>query len=159
MNSIIKKMHELERIINYSFHNIDFLKDAMDATKIKPSDEYKNDAMAALGDAILKMLLTEILYKKGVRDKREITDAKTIYETNRSHHTLAKVENTGIIKYAYNQYGFYDEVGKENSVRSGKDHFPYIEAIVCAIYLDSNIDETRSWIINWLVPHINKMKK
>ena len=33
-----------------------------------------------------------------------------------------------------------------------KGHDPYIEAIVGAVFYDSNYDTTKRWILKWLLP-------
>lgn len=62
---IISKMQELSYLIDYESSNISISKDAMHCQIIhKPGDgenrkNYTNDNYATLGDALLKLILTE----------------------------------------------------------------------------------------------------
>ena len=38
-------------------------------------------------------------------------------------------------------------------------HDQYIEAIIAAIYYDSNYDTVKEWISKWLFPLLNKYKE
>ena len=76
---IEKEMHELETKLGYIFHNISFLADAMKSQKLEklPGDgdnqkEYSNEALAFLGDSIIKFLIAKFLYEdKAGENKRK----------------------------------------------------------------------------------------
>ena len=78
------KMHELEKIINYKFNDINLLCEALKAKKIvdivfksKNHKEYSNDKLALVGDTILKFVLAEYLYKdQSLKTKEDITNKK-----------------------------------------------------------------------------------
>ena len=58
----------------------------------------------------------------------------------------------GLIGYAYNAKHFQadsDVPDHEKIVNNGRD--PYIEAIVGAVFYDSNYDTTKRWILKWLL--------
>lgn len=46
--------------------------------------------------------------------------------------------------------GYSDVPDYEKVVNKGRD--PYIEAIVGAVFYDSNYDTTKRWILKWLLP-------
>lgn len=80
---IEKNMQELEKKIKYHFKDISLLARAMGAIKIEIPDqgknnkEYANSGLATLGDAILKAVLTDILYRSyGIQTKGQLTAKK-----------------------------------------------------------------------------------
>lgn len=161
---IEKEMRELELRIHYHFNEISWLSKAMGSIKIevpgqgKNGSEYSNEGLATVGDTILKAVIADKLYRNdGVRTKGELTVKKSDLENNDSMHQL--MLNEGIINYAYNDLHFYkdDNIPDHEKVVC-KEHDPYVEAIVGAIYFDSNFDTTRRWILKWLLPLLEKYK-
>lgn len=158
---IEEKMHELEKIINYKFNDINLLCEALKAKKIvgivfksKKHKEYSNDKLALVGDTILKFVLAEYLYKdQSLKTKEDITNKKSKLESNKTLHKIFIGENWR--RFAYNDDNFYDESPKENRV-SCKQHNQYIEAIIAAIYYDSSFDNVKHWILYFLYPLLKK---
>ena len=150
---IEEKMKELAHMLDYEYCDISWLKRSMYAKKIeKKGDDgknrknYENDALATLGDSILKFILTEYFFDK-VQDKKYITDEKKKIEDN---DTLFKLSNQlKIYEFAYNDKYFYGESPKEDKV-SNKKHNSYIEAIIGAIYKDKGFAYTKEWVIKLL---------
>lgn len=159
---ITDKMNEFQKKINYYFENIDNLKKAMRVVKIKPENrskkclEYTNSALATVGDAFLKAVLSDYFYSsKGIKSKGDLTDSKSILESNKTLHSLVMSE--GWIYYAYNEYGFFgDENIEEHLKVKSTKHDPYVEAIIGAIYYDSNYETLKKWIIDILLPLLEK---
>jgi dsRNA-specific ribonuclease len=155
------KMYKLEEFIGYRFSNLSLLADAMNANLLekkggKNNKEYSNDAIACLGDTIIKFLITEHFYRKGKR-KGDITIEKTRLEKNEVFHEIA--DEYDILKYAYNDKHFADEdnIPKNEKVRSER-HDPYIEAIAAAIYLDGGWEKVSKWFEAWLLPKLEQHK-
>ncbi len=154
-----QQLHKLELEIHYSFRQISWLKKAMSAISVEVSGEgknhkeYENEGLATVGDTILKTYLADKIYRSGITTKGMITTEKEKYENN---DILFRVINDlGWIKYAYNERFFYEESPLENRV-SNPNHSPYIEAIIGAIYYDSNMDTVRRWIGRILMPILAK---
>lgn len=125
----------------------------------KNASEYANEGLATVGDAILKAVIADNLYRRNIKTKGEITVTKSALENNSAMHKIMFGE--GLIVYAYNGSHFYKDpnIPKHEQVRCSKKHNPYVEAIVAAVYYDSNNYEiTRSWICRWLLPLLNKYK-
>ena len=145
-------MIELSKLINYEPSNISFLQEAMHCQIMHKYGDgvnrknYTNDSYATLGDTILKFILTEYLFDKGY-DKDEITHKKEPLERNSTLYGLC--EKSGIFKYAYNDYYFYDNAPPENRVPHPA-HEVYIEAIIAAIYKDRGLDYCKEWVISFL---------
>lgn len=89
---IESKMHELEKIICYKFKDINYLCDAMKAIKNKDSDDYTNDRLVIVGDALLDFIIIDMLYKQHKDYTKEmITDEKKSLVNNTvQHHFLTK---------------------------------------------------------------------
>lgn len=72
------KMTELQEKIGYQFSDINWLSAAMKSEKIevrnvsKNHKEYTNEGLATVGDAVLKAVISDFLYKGGVTRKGEI---------------------------------------------------------------------------------------
>ncbi len=159
------KMHELEKIINYKFNNINLLCEAMNATKIKyenagkNNDTYVNDGLALVGDTILKFVLSDKIFSEETKIKGEITKSKEKLENNYNLYNVSKC--LGVIYYLYNvsneKIHFYGDknVPEHETVCCGK-HDASIEAIIAAIYYDSSFDNAKYWILYFLYPLLKK---
>lgn len=161
---IKENMLELEEKIDYHFKDISLLARAMGAIKIEISDqgknnkEYANSGLATLGDAILKAVLTDILYRSyGIQTKGQLTSKKSELENSIVLHNIMGREK--LIDYAFNRKHFYKDKGiPDNEKVVNNNHDQYIEAIVAAIYYDSNYDKVKEWISKWLFPLLVKYK-
>ena len=161
---IEKEMRELELKLHYHFNDISWLAKAMGSIKIevtgrgKNGSEYSNEGLATVGDTILKSVIADKLYRDGIRTKGEITVKKSDLENNSAMYRMMLSE--GLIDYSYNELHFYkDPQIPDHEKVVCKEHDPYVEAIVGAVYYDSNYDTTRRWILKWLLPLLEKYKQ
>ena len=161
---IEKEMHELETKLEYTFHDISLLAEAMRSQKLEklPDDgknqkEYSNEALAFLGDTIIKFLIAEYLYGDG-NNKRKgaMTDKKSRLEKNPTMHNIMIKEE--LISYAYNDMYFVMDNPPDHLKVATKEHDPYIEAITAAIYKDGGWEAVTLWFKNWLLPRLEKYK-
>lgn len=103
---VYQKMRELEIKIHYHFNDIAWLSKAMRSEKIEVSgegknhSEYTNDGLATIGDTVLKSVIADYLYRKGITTKGEITQIKSKLENNEVMHNI--MLKCGLIGYAYN---------------------------------------------------------
>ena len=160
------RMEELQGKINYTFKNIDLLKQAMCSIRLqrtqydgKNNKEYTNEALALVGDTLLKTfianrLYTKILDKGNYPRKGYITILKAKLESNKIYHKI--MQDEGLWIYAYNEYYFADQPCMDHERVRSNDHDPYIEAITAAIFYDSDFYETQKWFNDWLFPLIKK---
>lgn len=160
------KMHELEKIINYKFNDINLLCEAMNATKIKyenagkNNETYVNEGLALVGDTILKFVLSDKIFNEETKIKGEITKSKEKLENNHNLYNVSKC--LGVIYYLYNvsneKIHFYGDknVPEHETVCCGK-HDASIEAIIAAIYYDSSFDNIKCWILYFLYPLLVKI--
>ena len=149
------KMIELSKLINYTYNDLSCLENAMHCQIIhkdgdgKNRKNYTNDRYATLGDSILKFILTEYLFNKGF-DKADITQKKQTLEDNTTLFNLCN--ESGIFKYAYNDFYFSENAPRENKVFHST-HDVYIEAIIAAIYQDKGFDYCKKWVVAFFQKH------
>ena len=166
-NRINEEMHKLEKILGYKFKKISLLAEAMNSTLIENnanSEEYVNERLAIVGDAILDTVIADMLYQDANNKTKKIITNKRIELVNNS--VLHRLTNDkGIIEYAYNEYHFYYENPKDNKVVN-KEHDAYIEAIIAAIYYDASYKAVKVWIKDHILkdmqrigPEVKKKKK
>ena len=159
------KMHELELKLGHKFEKISLLAKAMGSIKRdndgqgKNASEYENEGLAIVGDALLKFVIVDKLFNvDNIKTKGKITEIKSYLENNLTMHNLMKSE--GLINYAYNNLHFYnDEDIPEHEKVVARKHDIYVEAIVGAIFYDSDYDTARKWILERLLPLLEKYKQ
>ena len=159
---IEKEMRELELKLHYHFQNISWLAKAMGSIKIeiigqgKNGSEYANEGLATVGDTMLKSVIADKLFRvDNIRTKGGITAAKSDLENNSTMHKMMLSE--GLIDYSYNDLHFYKDSNiPDHEQVVCKGHDPYVEAIVGAVFYDSNYDTTKRWILKWLLPLLEK---
>lgn len=107
---------------------------------------------------MLKFVIADHLYRtKNIRTKGEITTAKSGLENNSTMHKMMIGE--GLIAYSYSILHFYKDSNiPDHEKVVCKEHDPYVEAIVGAVYYDSNYDTTRRWILKCLLPLLERYK-
>lgn len=157
-------MHMLEEKIGYTFKDISYLAASMKSVKIKNDTdginhrEYENEKLALLGDKILDAVIIDFYYKKDFKRKKDIDDMRQKLTNNIVLHNIAIDLN--LIDHAYNNLHFYSNLNipKNEKVTCSK-HDPYIEAIIAAIYYDSNYETVKKWIKEWLLPKLIKFSK
>ena len=159
---IEKEMHELETKLGHTFKDISLLSNAMKSQKLEklPSDgdnqkEYSNEALAFLGDTIIKFLIAEYLYGDG-NNKRKgaMTDKKSRLEMNPTMHNIMIKEE--LISYAYHDTHFVMDNPPDHLKVATKGHDPYIEAVAAAIYKDGGWEAVTPWFNNWLLPRLER---
>ena len=157
---INQEMHELEKLLKYKFKKISLLAEAMNSTQIDNnanSNEYVNERLAIVGDAILDTVIADVLYQdKSNKTKKVITNKRIALVNNSILHKLTNEK--GFIKYAYNEYHFHKDNPNDNKVVN-KEHDAYIEAIIGAIYYDASYKAVKVWIIDHLLDDMIKLSK
>ena len=107
---------------------------------------------------MLKSVFAEHLYRiKNIRTKGEITTAQSDLENNSIIHNM--MLGKGLMAYFYNDLHFYKDPNIQFHEKVlCKEHDLYVEAIVGAVYYNSNYDITRRWILKWLLPLLKRYK-
>jgi len=135
---------DFEKIIDYKFNNEGLLLEALthsSSTKVKSNENKKNyERLEFLGDRVLGLVLAEYFFKL-FPDSNEgfLNDYFQKYANQDFLSKCAiKIKISDFIK---TQKG--DDLDNNKSILSD-----VIESLIGAIYLDSNIDECRKFIVN-----------
>ena len=136
---------ELERLLSYSFKNKGLLIEALSHPSLRQHHAYKDnkdyERLEFLGDAVLNLVITEILFRNFA---------------NYNEGNLAKMRSYLVCKETVCMVGVklalkdYIIMTHGEEVAGGRDNTNNIEntmeALIAAIYLDSNIETTRNII-------------
>jgi len=145
----LKNVKAIEKIIGYTFNDIQFLQRAITHVSYnkmmgKGGDSYQR--MEYLGDAILDFVVADELYRNYPQfDEGRLSKFRANIV---SREPLAKiVDNSKISSYV-----LYD---KGATILSKKIKSDFFESIVAAIYLDSNgLKSAKKFILKYLKPYI-----
>ena len=146
---VLARMEQLASALDYDYHDLTHLSRAMYCKKQRGYSNYTNDAMATLGDAVLKLIWSEHFFAQGL-DKDEITQKKSDLENNGTLKNLCDL--VGAQNFAYNDKYFFDEAPAHSRLPH-REHDFYIEAIIAAIYLDRGLLYTRKWVKSFWSAH------
>lgn len=147
-------MRELETVIGYSFKDHGKLVRAMFAgidPKASGKSKYRNSPLATLGDAVLATCLTDFMQ----RNRCGSDLMTTVRIMSVCNGVLRHVTQSGfqrdIYDYAFNETGFRDD-GVQ--VPTSRDHTPYLEAIVGAVFRDRGYERCYQWVRDVLMPKL-----
>jgi len=148
-------LNEIEKNINYQFKNILLLKTALTHTSYAHENKLEsNEKLEFLGDAILEFVVSEYLYTNYKKLKEgEMTKVRATVVCEKSLYKVA-------IKHQFNKFLY---LGKSEQ-KTGGGHKPAmladsVEAVIAAIYIDSNIDCARKFILDNLKEEIEVATK
>lgn len=154
----MKNLLDLEHKLNYYFNNRNLLKNALLHKSLgNEKKEYKNqnnERLELLGDAVLDLIVAEYLYKN-YKSASEGTIAK-LKAMIVSEPILAKISREiGVGKFLMLSKGEVMSGGR-NRESILADSF---EAILGAIYIDSNLDEARIFALNHIKQYIDHIEE
>ncbi len=131
-----------EKSIGYSFENKELLRNALTHTSYAYEFKIKsNERLEYLGDSILEFVSSEYLYKNyNNLSEGEMTKVRAYAVCEDSLYEIAKKHNFSDFLYL----GKSEQVVKNNKKAILADS---VEALIAAIYLDSNIDIAKNFII------------
>lgn len=153
-----RRLQELQELINYKFNDESLLKKALIHRSFGNENwEYKNinnEKLELLGDAVLDLIVTEYLYKNfAVATEGELAKLKSMIV---SEPVLANISSE--IKL-----GNYLMLSKGEELTGGRERESILgdvfEALLGAIYLDSEINTVRDLALKYLIykiEHINE---
>ena len=163
---IIEKMQRLQNHLKIYFDDIEWLAKAMNSTPLPKlhkdgrhkDPDCKNTALATVGDAILKAILTDYFFSSNCEARKgEITKSKEKLENNKVLYEVMK--RFDLKQYTYNDYVFFTDLQKDHQKVSDSKHNQYIEAIVAAIYYDQGFDKAKEWVLDYLLPKLKIVSK
>ncbi len=158
---IMEKLEILQKKIEYKFTNIKLLEHAMVHRSYGNENwEYKNinnERLELLGDAVLDLIVTEYLYKN--------------YKES-SEGELAKLKSMIVSEPVLAEIAFEIEIGeylflsKGEEITGGRKRNSILgdafEALLGAIYLDSDFDNVKHFALKYLtyrIDHIDENEK
>lgn len=149
-NSVIDK---IEQIINYTFNDKSLLDTAFTHTSFaNENTAFSNERQEFLGDSILNFVITELLYNSSEANEGELSLLRSKMV---SREPLGKIiDKLELLIF----YKLGEGAVKENNI-SIKFKSNLFEAIVAAIYLDSDMIEAKKFILNFLPINITKKMK
>ena len=146
MKQDIKK---LEKLINVTFKNKDLLRQAMvHRSYLNEHKEFSlghNERMEFLGDAVLELVITELLFDTYGNPEGELTNWRAALVNAKMLADTAK--QTGIEPFLYLSKGESQEAGTK-----ARDYIlaNAMESIIGAIYLDQGYDGAADFIKQWI---------
>ena len=154
----MKNLLDLEHKLNYYFNDRNLLKNALLHKSLgNERKEYKNqnnERLELLGDAVLDLIVAEYLYKN-YKNASEGTIAK-LKAMIVSEPILAKISRQiGVGKFLMLSRGEVISGGR-NRESILADSF---EAILGAVYIDSNLDEARVFALNHIKQYIDHIEE
>lgn len=149
----MKKLSDLEKILNVTFKNKDLLTQALvHRSYLNENPDFKldhNERLEFLGDAVLEIIVTEHLYKKYPNPEGELTNWRASLVNSIS---LAKLsEELGIEDFLYLSRG---ETKDKNSKARQYILANAQEAIIGAIYLDRGLPTARKYITKNIISRL-----
>ncbi len=151
-----KSGNDLEKSLGYVFKKPELLAHALIHRSWLSGKEMpyweNNERLEFLGDSILNMLVTEYLYKTYPHlPEGDLSKMKSIVVSGQALTKIARTWNLGE----------YIRVGKGESRNGGRNRDSILEdafeAILGAIYLDSNIRECRKFLERHIFPNIQEV--
>ena len=151
-NEITERMIELAELIGYEYKDIDWLAKAMYCKVVghkkgggRNRDNYSNGRMAALGNSVLKMIVSEELFDRDL----SLSEVDNHKNRPQDYEALFHLDwENKIYRFAYDDVGdYYDLIGGVHPPLPAHDL--YIEAIVAAVYKDRGYEYTKEWVISF----------
>ena len=137
--SFREKLDDFQKLIKYNFKKVDLLRQALTTPKLGNELGISHyDILEIIGDAVIKLIFSLKLYKKGESDPGELTKMKQILESNKTFMMIAQ-------KMELDNYLLASEKQQIGGTKTLADSF---EAICGAMYLDSNLETVEKKIID-----------
>ncbi len=149
------KLENFEQQINYKFKNIELLKNAFTHTSYANEKKIKsNEKLEFLGDSILEFVVSNYLYRNYEKLKEgEMTKLRATVVCENSLYEIAQ-------KYHFDELIY---LGKSEKISGGNKKKAIladsVEAVIAAIYIDSNLNEAERFIIENLKDAIEQSSK
>jgi len=148
-------LENLEKSIGYTFKNKELLKTALTHKSFANENKIEsNEKLEFLGDSILEFISSKYLFNNYKKlNEGEMTKVRAGVVCEESLHKIALKHNFSDFLY----------VGKSEKVSEGYKRpavlADSVEAVIAAIYLDSNLEESEKFIINNLAKPIESTSK
>ena len=138
-----RNLEEIEEIIGYKFKNKELLKTALTHTSYAYEHKKEsNEKLEYLGDSILEFISSEWLYNNYYHLKEgEMTKVRATAVCEDSLYKIA-------LKLNFSDFLFLGKSELSSNNKKKAILADSVEAVIAAMYLDSNIDVVRNFIID-----------
>lgn len=146
---------EIERSIGYEFENKELLKKALTHTSYAYENSVEsNEKLEFLGDSILEFLSSKYLFNNYKNLKEgEMTKVRATVVCEESLYKIA-------LKHNFSDFLYLGKSESSNKANLSKAILAdSVEALIAAIYLDSNLDNAEKFIVNNLEDPIKLASK
>ena len=149
------KLEDFEKTINYKFKNIELLKTAFTHKSYEKEKKIEsNEKLEYLGDSILEFVTSNYLFKNYNNLKEgEMTKVRATVVCENSLYEIA-------LKYHFDQLLY---LGKSEKLSGGNKKKAIladsVEAVIAALYIDSNLEQSEKFIIENLKASIEEASK
>jgi ribonuclease III len=138
---------ELEKILEYNFTNTELVREALTHPSTsfgtKKNNRFNYERLEILGDSVLSFIIMEYLFKKHPKETEgELSKRKALLISKNTLCIIAKQLNLG--KFIILTIGEENCGGREN-VNNLEN---VLEALIGAIFLDSNLDNVKKFVIS-----------
>ncbi len=154
----MNNLREFQEIIGYKFTNEEYLKIALTHSSFAHENKDKeiifNERLEFLGDSVLSLLVSRYIFD----------NYPHLPEGNLTKMRAAVVCEKALYECAVNiDLGKYLILSKGEDRTGGRTRMSILsdayEALIAAIYLDSNLDVTREWVLGQLYEAIESAAK
>lgn len=145
-----ERILSLQQHIGYSFRKSELLTEALTHGSFlqeNPNDGAHNQRLEFLGDAVLHFILTDSLYRESTTEREGILSRRRAILSKGEF--LAKLARDLGLDACLRLNKSEDEAGGRNRASILEDA---LEALVGAIYLDSDLPTTRAVVLAWYGP-------
>jgi len=152
----------LEENIHYKFKHHDYIKEALNVSTLKDQVDHKdnlsldksdevNEALATVGDAVLKLVLAEYYYHIR-KDNDFITKEKLSAESNENLSKACRHLKINYSAYKNNGSTLGNEVLNDRLPCNSHSLGTLFEAVVAAVYFDSGYEHTKLYLKREIIP-------
>lgn len=128
-------------------------KKAFDVTKIAKNKSYRNQGPAVVGDAALKLLLTERVYS-AVKSKKDINDERTAYESDENWIKFCNCFSLQKYRFAEgNETAGLRQLPGSKAIKAA-----FIEAVSGIIYLCHGMEKLAAWYDSLIETHGDELQ-
>ena len=151
VNIVEKNLNVFEENIGYIFKNKDLLRNALTHTSYAYEHKVKsNERLEYLGDSILEFISSEYLFLNyNNLSEGEMTKVRAFAVCEDSLYKIAIEHNFSDFLYL----GRSEQTAKNNKKAILADS---VESVIAAIYLDSNIEEAKKFILKNIKENIEE---
>jgi len=150
-----ERKKQIEDILGISIQNFKYFEEALIHRSylhlLPPGQYHSNERLEFLGDAVLDLVVTEYLFRKYPElPEGDLTKIRSWLVNKHSLSVIAKkLELDKLILVSFSTAKTLERSGE--SILSDA-----LEAIIAAIYLDSGLEQTRKFIVEKLIPMLEK---